>query len=384
MSYYFGTGAVAGKSANNDVPVYEGFVAPTGDALMQIATEGVLEGAQLQAALHIADATIAYTAVHESASAAEAVLESVIGSTIGKIKEGLKKLWSKIKAWFASIRKSVSMMFTKGKDFVTTYKKEIESKPTRGFEYEGHVWSIDAGTKAFDAGTKALQESIEDVVGKLEGSIEDFSARAMQAQSTDGAKGEYATDELHESILRDLASRIGASANSDMSDLKEALSKKFRSGEDDKQELKEFAKVTRGTLIDIIKDIDKNLKVVTDNEKLVNKTFTTALKALDKAEIAVGKKENSSFDGDDATAKASSRAKVTTLASKMGAAVRYGQAVNSSLASTAVDSIKAAATEAESVLKSFIRFKGVKEGYQTNLETGTDDVMESLIARVGF
>ena len=345
MSNFFGTVNTHGSAATIEAPVYEGTIAPTGTALMEIATEGVLEGLQLQAALHVADATITYTAVHESASQAEAVLESVIGSTIGKIKEGLKKLWAKMKAWFKSVAKAFQLAFTSGKDFVKKFKKEIEGKRATGFEYEGHIWDITNGN------------------GKVEGAVNALNGIYSQyAGAAPDKEHKYEIEEIKEKILGEVAGKVGVSGSSgDMSDIKEAIAKAYRGEE--KVENKEFSRLSKADLIALIENVDKNKKVIDNIEKTVDKQFSETIKQLDKDEAAIHKSPDSDYksgpNGDNTAA--SQRAAHAAIAAMRGNVARYIQSLNSALASTAVESIKASAKEAESVLKQFVRFKGVKE-----------------------
>lgn len=369
MSNFFGTVKTQG-SVDYDAPVFEGHIEPTGDAIMAITTDSVLEGLQLQAALHVADATIEYTAVHESAQAAEAVLESVIGGTFGKIKSGLKALWGKIKAWFKQVAKSFQLMFTSGKDFIKKYKKEIQEKRAAGFEYDGYVWTVEAGNSKAASGMKAID-------GVLKGLYADAPSVTM---GTEKLEDKYDLSETKEKIVDGLGKALGVSgSNVDMSEIKKALHEAYRNGADEKTENKEFAKINRGDLIGLIEQVDKNKKFIDEAEKVVDKQFAESIKALDKLETAINKTPDSDF-GKDGSAK---RAKVTAYAAMIGNVTRYGQSLNSALAATAVESVKASAKEAESVLKSFIRFKGVKESFGSeDLEPGAENVFESLLQGV--
>lgn len=370
MSNFFGTVKTNNSVTDIEAPVYEGYIAPTSSALLEIATESVVEGLQLQAALHVADASIAYTAVHESTEQAEAIFESVVGSTFGKIKDGLKKLWAKMKAWFKSVAKSFQMAFTSGKDFVKKFKKEIESKTAAGFEYQGHVWTIDQGNNK----AQELLNSIQGVVSSTLKSADSISP----SMKTDDLKDKYELSELREQIVTAVGGKLGLSGSSvDLSEIKEALAKAYRGGSDEKVELKEFAKVSRGTLIDLIEKVDKNKKFIDDAEKAVDKQFSESIKTIDKLEKALGKAADSDYGNGDVSSR---RAKITTVASAVGNLTRYGQSLNSTIAATAVESVKASAKEAESVLKSFLRFKGVKESYGSDLDNPDQtDVLESFL-----
>lgn len=391
---YFGTSIVSQPDNTQfEAPVYEGYVSPDGSAIMDIALEGMREDYQMQAALHIADAQLSLTAVTESTEAAEIALESVVGSTFSKIKDGLKKLWSKVKAWFKSVRESITMMFSKGKAFITKYKKTIQEKPARGFEYTGYAWSVDAGNTKATAAINAITDAVETVSGRLDKDVELFTAHAQSEGMRSGAKDSYDSSDVQEEIVTALASRVGTGSNGELSDIKEAIFKAYRSGASngDTEELKEFSKVTRSTLIDLVEKSDKSIKVISDAEKAVDKTFSNALKLIGKAETAVGKLGNSSFEGgkgsdNSSNAVAGRRAKAATFASKIGFAARYGQTLNSAIASTAVESIKASAAEAERVLKRFVSYGGTKENTEENPEDfeGSQSVIESFMGITGI
>ena len=64
---------------------------------------------------------------------------------------------------------------------------------------------------------------------------------------------------------------------------------------------------------------------------------------------------------------------------------RYAQSLNTTIAGAAVENIKASASEAESVLKQFLRFKPTKEsfGSDDNINPEEDgSVLESLMAGI--
>lgn len=391
---YFGKSIVSQPDNTEfEAPVYEGFVSPEGTAIMDIALEGMREDYQMQAALQIADAQLALTAVTESTEAAEVALESVVGSTFSKIKDGLKKLWSKVKAWFKSVRESITMLFSKGKAFITKYKKTIQEKPARGFEYTGYVWTVDAGNTKASAAINAIASAVEKITGKLGSDAEAIAAQATAQGMSAGARDSYEASDVQEEIVRELASKVGAGSNGELSDIKEAIFKAYRSGAEngDTEELKEFSKVNRGTLIDLVEKSDKSLKVIADAEKAVDKTFSNSLKLISKAETAVGKLGNSSFEGgkgadNSSNGVAGRRAKAATFASKIGFATRYGQTLNSAIASSAVESIKASAAEAERVLKRFVSYGGTKENAEDLPEDldGAQSVIESFMGISGI
>lgn len=366
MSNFFGTVKTNSPAVAIEAPVFEGYIAPTGTALMEIATEGVLEGLQIQAALHVADATIAYTSVNESAEKAEGVFESVVGSTIGRIKDGLKKLWSKMKAWFKSVAKSFQVTFTSGKDFVKKFKKEIEGKRSTGFEYQGHIWTVDAGNGKAEGALKSLNKIAESVL-------------TGTAVSTD-PDHKHDLSELKEKAISAVASVVGVSGtDADLSGIKEALAKAYRNGADEKVENKEFAKLGKGALIELIEKVDAHRKVIDDAEKIVDKQFAESLKALDKLEKEIAKSPDADY-GDNASAKRAANAAHAAVVSNV---TRYVQTLNSTIASAAVESIKASAKEAESVLKSFVRYKGVKESFGAeDLEQGASDVFEGFLQNI--
>lgn len=392
---YFGTNIVNQPDDTQfEAPVYEGVVSPSGTAIMDIVLEAMREDYQLQAALEIADAQMTLKAVTESVEAAEVVLEGVLGNTFSKIKDGLKKLWAKVKAWFKSVRESLTMLFSKGKTFITKYKKTIQEKPARGFEYKGYVWSVDAGNTKAQSAISAIADGVESITSKLGSDVDSITAAAAAQGMAAGAKDEYDSSEIQDQIVGKVSDKIGSGSKGDLSDIKEAIFKAYRSGagDGDTEDLKEFSKVTRGTLIDLVDKSDKSLKTIADAEKAADKTFANSLKLISKAETAVGKLGDSSFqakgsgaDNSD-NAVAGRRAKAATFASKIAFATRYGQTLNSAIASAAVESVKASASEAERVLKRFVSYGGSKENLDENPEDfdGAESVLEGFMTATGI
>lgn len=384
MSYFNTAILNTGEPGSITAPEYDGLVPATESAIMDIVLEGLREDYQLQAAMQIADSSLTLTAVRESAEAADIALESVVGSTFTKIKDGLKSLWAKVKAWFKSVKERLTMMFSKGKTFISKYKKQIQEKPARGFEYTGYPWTIEAGNTKATAAINAVGGAVDSVVGKLGSTVNE-----IVNQGKNNGLEEYTGSDVQEQIVKALGGSISAGANADMSDVKKAIFAAYRGGkeEGETEELKEFSKVTKDTLIGMVEKSDKAIKVITDAEKVVDKTFAESIKLISKAETEVGKLKDSDLQGSDNSASAVSkrRANAATAVSRIAFATRYGQTLNSAVASAAVESISAGAAEAERVLKRFVNYKGTKESFQGTEEFGSEStVIESLMNVTGI
>lgn len=92
----------------------------------------------------------------------EVVAEGAIKDAFAKVKEFLKKLWDKVKAWFHQVKRFFDSIFMSGKEFVKKYQKDIQTadKTLKDFSYTMYDYDderIDAIDKDLDTDTFADQ-----------------------------------------------------------------------------------------------------------------------------------------------------------------------------------------------------------------------------------
>ena len=114
----------------------------------------------------------------------EKVTEAGIKDIFAKIVEKLQKLWAKIKAWFASIRKFFDGIFMSAEDFVKKYENQLRSLVSAGklkdYKYKMYnytntdVVKVDAPEVKVDDFTNGSAEEIKKELAELKENEEKF------------------------------------------------------------------------------------------------------------------------------------------------------------------------------------------------------------------
>lgn len=108
--------------------------------------------------------------VEVAGSRYEAMLEATNKSVLQRVKDFLKKLWEKVKAFFHNVKRFIASIVMSGKDFATKYKSDIEKiNDLKDFEFEMYDYNdevIDHVKKISDVGKDA-----DDIVSKLKTAV---------------------------------------------------------------------------------------------------------------------------------------------------------------------------------------------------------------------
>lgn len=222
-----------------------------------------------------------------------ATMEGMAGDVFSKVKDFIKKLWAKIKAFFASLVRSMDLMFKSTNDFVKKYKTQLTKLNLSGFKYVTYNYTINVGSIT---GLYAILDTLNDDV-----STDVFiSTGIRQNVGTDLRKSEHEgneeafkelddeldryRDKREERIDEFRAKIVGGqpTANTFRSDLARILRDNANS------------KTERHIIMnDIIRDIESSNKL----RELVNKTqrdsdkyFSKKIDQIDKIEKAVKEK----------------------------------------------------------------------------------------------
>lgn len=146
-------------------------IQPNMEGIMQINTEALQESFLLEASLvKVSNQTI----INEGTAV---LSENVFRNVYDKIAEIIKKMWAKVKEFFANLRTYFEKMVMAEGKFADKYENEIKgisSVKVEGFKLNpeailpGTVWSKIQGTKvAFDSNTSSLLDKVSmDLVGK--------------------------------------------------------------------------------------------------------------------------------------------------------------------------------------------------------------------------
>ena len=210
----------------------------------------------------------------------EAVAEAAIKNALTKVKEFFQKLWAKVKAFFANVRRYFDAIFMSGKDFVKKYQKIIDKIDLEDFSYTMYTYN-DGAIDNFYSKYPDIDKAAEDCLDTFATVVVDF---AKDSEGKDlGPK-----DEAFEKSIAEIkkATEDDAVAKefygvSSADDLDEFLFKKYRKDVDkEERDLKES-------------DISAFAKVLTDSKAIANldkcqaqsdKMYAKAIKMMTDAE----------------------------------------------------------------------------------------------------
>ena len=215
------------------------------------------------------------------------------------IKKFFQKLIEKIHKIFHTFIAKLSSWFSSGKDFAKKYEKEIIknwSKVSNDFEFKGYTFE----TAKTPVGASAAKEFGANLVKAPSGTpneIADFLANpsegTLKAMYTAAGIDENEVSKFR-AKMEDYQGTIRAcivgqtSGTLDQKEYTEELFKKYRSGEDSKQDMKkadiEKAYGSISGLVSFIKDYDKLKKDSENAEKAFVNTVDELIKKMNKLE----------------------------------------------------------------------------------------------------
>jgi hypothetical protein len=195
-----------------------------------------------------------------------ALLQEGAKDFFGKISGIFKKMLAKIKEIWQKFTVWISNAVMNDKDFVKKYEKVLRNKSFAGFETKGKKWRTD------DLGTGLnFDKVLRDVEGILQ--------HVMKVETDDQLKSfREAIDEDHEGGVRGLI--IGKS-EVDAEDFSEAVRNSFFVGDDSDVQDLEAKDLPVGTLMEVVKNADKNIKSAQKEEKAIEKLLEEAAKFYD-------------------------------------------------------------------------------------------------------
>lgn len=358
MSTFLNFGKTASATEQLDIPVYEGFIEPTGSGLMDLLAESAQDSYQLQAGLLIADIALENTLVTEGMDAASVVLESVVGDSVKKAKANIVKLFAKVRAWFTQMIQNLKVMFTSGEKFIDKYGKMIDEKDVKGFEYKGRQLTVEAGSNTATKLRGAISAKINETVAKVETVKTHITAANKNAEGGAGASSE----DMKKAVLT-------AAGVEEVTDIKKNVVLAFYGAKEEAYEIKDFSANGKGELKDIVKNASKAIAEVEKAKAETEKSFTAVIKALDKAGSEVAS------DSDNAN-----RGAAVVHLNKMTAVAQYGLTLLSTVSAAQVDALKSTAKDAEKTLKKYLSFNPKADKEQATKESTTVVEESSLLS----
>ena len=124
--------------------------------------------------------------------ASDEVLEGIVGNlktkagnAIKTIKEKLKALWEKVKAFFANTKKLLTAIFGNAAKFAKAHEKELKALKLNGFKAEAFKYTFDKG---FDK-SKVIESAAERIGSLADKATKDTTALGNKTES--GVREEY-------------------------------------------------------------------------------------------------------------------------------------------------------------------------------------------------
>lgn len=286
MSNFFGTALTGGSTqvVTYDGPVFEGYNVEH-DGEFSIAIESAQDQLEIVAALAALDVQTT-NFVKESmatdeegleyvAESFEPVLEASGVNVFTKIKEAIKKLWGKVKAFFASVLRSVDGVTKSAQDFVKKYKKQIQELKLTGLKHEMFTYTVEDLNLSYKADA---QKDAAGVVNQITSVVS--GGDVEKAQDAVNAFREGRDERLQD--FR--ASVIGAGGKLDEKEFREAVRKQLRGGKDEKAEVN----VNIHAIIGEIEGTGKLTSKIAKVQKEADKVFGDSIKLVDQLEKTIG------------------------------------------------------------------------------------------------
>ena len=329
------------------------------DSLMEILHESSYEFAQLRASMYISDCIIE-NRVLEGANAS-VLYENFLMDLFEKIKTMFMTFLNKVKDFFKKLIDNLKLFFTHGKKFAEKYGKQIMNKKVTGFEYEGYKYTYGAGESyVADIYAECLSFS-----GALTNSMEDLSVANVKGALKDAAKmNEIPTVEQLKTYL---LSKFGVD---DVRELVDKIYKKFRSGETEKEIIKDFKANSKDQMLKIIKESDNIIKSIEKDRNHITTLCTNMIKTVDAAKRKLKNDPDENYG------------KMATIASTISGAVKFAGSVALTATRVKISIVKEMTTVFESILKKYLRYKGEEKATNESAiydETDSDSILESAL-----
>ena len=342
------------SSSYNEFENYNFNISTEACGYTEIISNATEELAALESALFIADIMLEEKALEgTSPEEMDVLLEGVMSSLYTRLKEVVKKLIAKIKQWFANVKKFFQVLFTHGKDFAKKYKADIVKAEARckGFKYK---------TYDFNGGWKELLET--NVILKISGEVAAQDPLNEADKILAANKNETSTSEL----VKDYMSKeLWGNGIDSQSEFNKECKEELYGGSLEREEFEDFS--SGPSVHDMLEVLEQGAKVISNFEKSernITSNCDKAVKHLEKAENTAAKAIK----------------KGETPSKRYALAVEICKAEANHMLSVAdifKEALKVAMKDAESILKSLMRHKPAKEGFEGYGDDNAESILES-------
>lgn len=337
-------------------------------------------------AYHAADVIAEVQVISEGADPA-ILMEGIVSSGIGKIKEAFKKFWAKLKSWFAEIKRQFKIIFMSGKKFIDEFKSEINKKDEKNFTYTGREYNIDNG----DSAANSVLENVIKIVGSKfqksdlsSGTVDSLksysdtvskdgygdSYKNAKINSGDESKYGKSQSDMQDEYIKDLGTPAGMSKASDIDELRDNLIEVYhnKNDADYTTSIEGFEGTSKSEMVTFVGSFDKKIRDIEKDENKFDSALNKIIKALD------------SLDKDKNLGKNDDAYKVVQWNSRCCSALL---AIGKVATSVKQSMYKEANSQFERVLKQFLRWKPAKESYGAD-ETVTESLLDQAMSMMNF
>lgn len=306
MSYFGSSMAGSLGAVNYTGPSYDGGYDVNHDGEHQIAMESMQANYEITRAF-AQMASVDYTnrarvqqAVLESYSPYQVeeelrnydvALEAASTGVIQKIKDFVMKLWGKVKAFFASVARSIDLVFKSGTDFVKKYKEQLKKLKLSGFKETTYNYTLGnlPITKVYG---KDSNDGFGHVLTTISSGMNDFAGTKIDRDGSDANKEHW--DEVDRKLAEHESQRdqrmeefrgelISGSTSAET--FREDLRKALRGGEKTKKEIH----INMSTIISDLEGVNKLNETIKKARTEADNHYNGVIRKLNDAADTIDK-----------------------------------------------------------------------------------------------
>lgn len=229
----------------------------------------------------------------------EAVAEAAIGNAFAKIKEFLKKLWDKVKAFFHNVKRYMDAIFMSGADFVKKYAQDIRNVgPLKDFEFK--MYKYDDAKIDNTGSIPEAEEMMNTLLGDAEDGIKIFIDLADKEEKDIEGANAAAADTMAETrknmdsdnVRKTVVKEMSGGKCTDPDNFDEWLFGTFRNGATGAEDKEDVEVKNISAYADILKETGKLAGNLDKGAKRIDAGYAKAIKMIDGAENKLARKSS--------------------------------------------------------------------------------------------
>lgn len=227
----------------------------------------------------------------------EAVAEAAVSNAITKIKEFLRNLWAKVKAFFHNVRRYLDAIFMSGADFAKKYAQDIRNaNGLKDFEFKMYKYD-----NAVIDDMSGMEGSVDDMMNEMIDGADNFLKDLIELADKDkddvGSINAKIADKMtafrkdfdRDAMVKECVSDMSGGKCKDPEDFDAYLFKSFRNGAADASDKEDVAVTNIDEYADILVNSAKLGGKVDKFSKKMDTAYGKAIKKVDDAEKKLAK-----------------------------------------------------------------------------------------------